>query len=271
MVKTAFPLAKSLIRTPQEWSKIAQNWLATGVIKGQLNELQVYADSTGMQVKVKSGQANTKGHLFESDAEEILPIATANATNPRIDRVIIRLDYTTDSVDLAILQGVPAVSPVGPALTQNSSRWEISLAYIYVNAGATTIAAVNVTDERRFVKNANSFQEPWITATLQNGAYHITDGDDSGAVFRKNDMLEVKAKATIGTPTATLGTVLWNFPAGYRPAKNTLETGWYATGGGNYSPVLLAITPFGDIKIFSNGGVNGGTLHIPEITFDTEL
>jgi hypothetical protein len=134
--------------TEAQWQKMAQHWLNTGVIRGVLNNLQVYADSTGMQVKVKSGAAWIKGHYFESDAEEILPIGTANPTNPRIDRIIVKLDWTNNNIQLAVLQGTPSASPTPPALTQNTSRWEIPLAQVYVSAGATTIDSLNVTDER---------------------------------------------------------------------------------------------------------------------------
>jgi hypothetical protein len=180
MAQTYYPLAKSPILTPQQWSKMAQNWLGTGVIKGRLNELAVYADSTGMQVKVKSGQANINGIFYESDTEEVLPIAVADASNPRIDRIILRLDLAGDNVQLAVLQGVPAVSPVGPALTQNDARWEISLAYVYVNAGAATIAAGNIYDERVFTP-------AFITSsgeTLQkgSGSFNVVSGVNSKTI-----------------------------------------------------------------------------------------
>jgi hypothetical protein len=162
MAKTFLPLAKSPISTPDLWSKVARNWLSSGVIKAYLNELQVYADSTGMQIKVKSGAANVQAIYFESDAEEVQAIAAANASNPRIDRVIVRLDLPADNIDFAVIQGVPAVSPVAPALTQNSTRWEISLAQIYVGANVSTIASGNVTDERIYA------QKPYITAKDYN-------------------------------------------------------------------------------------------------------
>lgn len=132
------------------WTKMAQHWLSTGIIRSVLSELQVFGDSTGMQAKVRTGAAWIKGHYYESDAEETLPIGSSNASNPRIDRIIIRLDWTENTVQLAVLQGVATSSPVPPALTQNSSRWEISLAQIRVNANVTTIAAANVTDERTY-------------------------------------------------------------------------------------------------------------------------
>jgi hypothetical protein len=150
MVQTYFPFDSGAGAnvTESQWSLMAQNFLNTGVIKGKLNELSVYADSTGMQVKVKSGQAWMQGHLFQSGAEETLSISNANATNPRIDRVIVRIDWIANTIQLAILAGTPAASPVAPALTQNNSRWEISLAQVYVGTNVSTIAAGNVTDER---------------------------------------------------------------------------------------------------------------------------
>jgi hypothetical protein len=78
MTQSAYPLVNSPILNASQWSKMASNWLGSGVIKGALNSLQVYADSTGMQVKVKSGQAFVKGHFFESDSEVTLPIGVSD-------------------------------------------------------------------------------------------------------------------------------------------------------------------------------------------------
>lgn len=148
MAQFAFPLSTSPIQTTENWSKIIGSWAQTGVVRSVLNELLVYANSTGMQVKVKAGAALIKGIYFESTAEETLPISASNAINPRIDRVIVRLDLTTETVQLAVLQGIPAVSPSAPALTQNASRWEIGLAEITVSANVVTIAADKVSDAR---------------------------------------------------------------------------------------------------------------------------
>lgn len=161
MAQTAFPMSNSHILKTEDWSKIAGNWTATGVIRSILNELLVYADSTGMQVKVKSGAAFIRGIYYESDSEVTLPIGAANSTNPRIDYVIVRLDLTMETVQLAVLQGVAAVTPSAPTLTQNSSRWEIALARVTVDANAVTITASKVGDERTHVGTSN----PYITLT----------------------------------------------------------------------------------------------------------
>lgn len=147
MTKSYYPFDNAPVYEAQ-WSKMARLWRKDGVIPGEGYQLQVYGDSSGMQVKVKSGQAWIKGHFFESTAEEILAIDAADPTNPRIDRVILRLDWNDNFIDLAVLKGTPAASPSPPTLTQSSSRWEISLAQVLVRAGAVTIAAGDVTDER---------------------------------------------------------------------------------------------------------------------------
>lgn len=202
--------------TETQWAKMAQHWLGTGVIKDTLNNLETYADSTGMQVKVKSGAAWIKGHYFESDAEEVLAINEADSSNPRIDRVIVRLDWTANTVQLAILQGAAAVSPNAPALTQNSSRWEIPLAQIRVNASVSTIVQANVTDERKFVKNANTEQSKWVPLVLQNGWGATGSPWDTPSVM-KDEMGFVHFKGSINGGVTTKGTVLFTLPAGYRP------------------------------------------------------
>lgn len=150
MAKTAFPTATSPIPTDAEWRSIAKYWLSTGIIRGTTSELAVYADSTGMQVKVSAGEAYVEGTRFASNAVETLPISTADATNPRIDLVVLRLDTVAGTVDFAVLTGTAAVSPVAPTPTQTTTRWELPLAQVAVAAAAATIAAANTTDRRTY-------------------------------------------------------------------------------------------------------------------------
>src|SRR4051812_30791513 len=125
-MQVSYPFSSSPVLTDQQWSKLSQFWVNSGVVKGSLNELEVFGDSSGMQVKVSTGQAWIRGHFFESDNEETLPIA-ASTTNPRIDFIIARCDWAQGNIRLAVLQGVPSVSPVPPVFTQNSARWEMPI------------------------------------------------------------------------------------------------------------------------------------------------
>lgn len=168
-----------------QWGMMAQNWLGTGVIKNILNEFLAYADSTGMQVKVKSGQAWIEGFFIQSDAETVMPISTANPTLNRIDRVILRVDWTANTIAIAVLTGTAAASPSPPALTQNVAKWEISLAQVYVAAAAATIAAGNITDERFYTMawNNNGIMtmqsQPGFSSLLGSGNLSVPSSTDT--------------------------------------------------------------------------------------------
>jgi len=121
------------------------------------NNLLTYADSTGMQVKVKvsggNSQAIIRGHMYQSTAEETLVISASEA-NPRIDSVVLTLDPTANSIVLEVVKGTAAVSPVAPTLTQTDTAvFQLKLADVSVPASATTISAGNVTDRRLFLNN----------------------------------------------------------------------------------------------------------------------
>jgi len=160
--------------TEEQWSKMARYWRNNGVLYDALNKMEVYADSTGMQVKVRTGVAWINGHYFEVDAQETLPIATSHATLPRIDRVVVRLDLTNNAIALAVLTGTPASSPVAPNVTQTSTTWEIGLATINVGAAVSTIAAAAITDERSWATSGEpNFN---INVVLGNGQEVISTG-----------------------------------------------------------------------------------------------
>ena len=79
-----------------------------------------------------------------------LSIDMADAVLPRIDRVVVSWQ-TTNYValpEVKILKGTAASNPVAPALTNNNTLRQISLASIRIPAGATAITAAMITDER---------------------------------------------------------------------------------------------------------------------------
>jgi hypothetical protein len=132
-----------------QWSKLIRSAaICNGYVPLYLNELLVYGDSTGMQVKVKTGAIWIMGHYYETDAELTKAIAASDPTNPRYDRVVARLDWSNNLVSIAVVTGTPAGSPSIPALTQSSTVWEICLAVVRVNATVSTIAADKVYDFR---------------------------------------------------------------------------------------------------------------------------
>lgn len=79
-----------------------------------------------------------------------LSIATADGVLNRIDRVIVEWSTPnyTQLPEIKILKGINAVTPVAPALINNASLRQISLARIRVSAGTLAITAGMITDER---------------------------------------------------------------------------------------------------------------------------
>lgn len=244
MTQTYFPFDSGAGAniTESQWGEMAQLWLNTGVVKGQLNQLNTYADSTGLQVKVDTGKAWIQGYYFKNDALVILPISTADTSNPRIDRVVVRVDWTTNTIQLAVLQGVPATSPTPPALTQNTSRWEISLAQVYVGANVSTIAAGNITDER-FPSGqfSPSYLNGWVDNSISYPSFYMKDSDNTVFYY-----IYIKSGST------ALNVVPFTFPAGYRPYSSMTLRG-YADGVGD---IIYHITNGGEVKWLRSFGAS---------------
>lgn len=137
-------------------------WLhgrTSGVFGAEGNSSVAAAD--GMSVTVSDGNGwitNAKGDgiCWWNDTEETtqsplsLTLAAADSTLNRIDRIIVEwktIDYA-DLPEIKVLQGTPANNAVPPALTNSNLLRQISLAQVYVKAGATVITSADITDER---------------------------------------------------------------------------------------------------------------------------
>lgn len=165
------------------WYKMARLWRDTGVV-AEGNKFEVYADNSGLRVKVKSGIAWIRGHYIESDAEEILAIGAADPSNPRIDRVVLRVDWSANTIALTVLQGTAAGSPSAPALTQVSgTTWEISLAQVLVDAAAASITAGKVTDERGYTESISDHAAVSVAVHGLPASVHVLGNRNAAGEF----------------------------------------------------------------------------------------
>ncbi|HPF55358.1 MAG TPA: hypothetical protein PLV03_02345 [Clostridiales bacterium] len=126
------------------------SFIANGVFITPSTNLQVTIGS-GLQVVAAAGKCWINGAFGYTTSDTNLTLTTADGTNPRIDRVVARLDLNTDvrSIDLYVVDGTAAASPVAPALTQTATVYEIGLADVLVPANATSILQSNITDLRQ--------------------------------------------------------------------------------------------------------------------------
>lgn len=149
MAITSYPFDEQSI-TESQFSALFRELQDTGVAaSADSTSLKVSGDSSGMSVKVQPGFAIVRGHAVNSSTIETVTIATADATQPRTDRVVLRLDPATNGITLAVVQGTPGGST--PALTQtDTGTYELLLADVTVAAGAANISAGAVADRRSF-------------------------------------------------------------------------------------------------------------------------
>lgn len=117
-----------------------------GVIRGVDNDLRVTAQSPASNaVDVNTGAAVVQGKWYLSDAVESFTISANGSGNPRIDTIVLRADYTAQTVRLALKTGTPAATPAAPSLTQTAGvTWEIPVADIEVANGFATITQDNI-------------------------------------------------------------------------------------------------------------------------------
>lgn len=114
-----------------------------------------------MSVEISDGvgwlsNENGDGVVFWNDSEQSNGIKlrlthdVADGVLDRIDRIVVTWE-TTNYVALptiSVLKGTASSLPVAPALTNNSTQRQISLAKVSIPAGTVSLSASMITDER---------------------------------------------------------------------------------------------------------------------------
>jgi hypothetical protein len=188
---------------PDRFAKRFRNFFTDGVIVdggGVLStELEVSAVGGNLQTSIAEGFANVQGYDFEVyDAPVILTHPTADGVNDRIDRVVIQMSRETNRISqLIVLEGTPAGSPVAPSLTRDATDYyELSLAQVLVQAGATALTGGDITDERPDsalcgISNANV----GVTPPTGNSASVVTVDDTDFVLVKETDQQSFDASA----------------------------------------------------------------------------
>ena len=135
-----------------EQSNWAQYWkgvLPDGVVAGIGNEMEVYAQSDGMKVHVRTGEAMVAGHRAWVNQEKEIDIAANTSGSTRTDGIMLRVTYgNTGESKIEVIAKTGATSP-----TQTIGNiYEMLMATVTVPNGAVTIPAGNVTDRRYVFK-----------------------------------------------------------------------------------------------------------------------
>jgi len=193
-----------------------------GIFSDIENELVVTeTDPVSLNVKVDTGWAFVHGFWYHNDSALIKSLGAADPEHSRIDRIVLRLDSTTNfKISCEVLAGTPAASPSPPSLTQTDAIYEISLAQVLVEANVTSISNAKITDERNFVESKGLASVVKLTGdqiiagvkTFSDGIKTDTVGEEtSGAGVIVDDVL-IKDKSikvdTINENTANVGVTI---------------------------------------------------------------
>ena len=144
-------------------AEYVMRWLhgRTSGVFGADNNANVSAVQGAMAVTVSDGtgwmsNSNSDGVVWWNDNESVngsklqLSVDAADSTLNRIDRVIVEWKTTNyvDYPEIKILKGTKSSNASAPALTNNSTVRQISIARISIPAGTISLTNSLITDER---------------------------------------------------------------------------------------------------------------------------
>ena len=200
---------------------------------------------TGLAVNVAAGRAIIQNRWIQNSAAMSLTIAAASETYARKDAVVIRLNWSSRSISIAVKTGTPAASPVAPSMTRNSTTYEMALAYVNVAANATS---VTVTDKRSdstvcgwvTVAQSTSGEVDAMLNDMKTGFDGVTYSNPAEMVQGEDEKLNQKimnVDNAINKSTATVDVLhgYWN-----------TTTGDFTTNSSLYSSERIQVYP-GDV------------------------
>ena len=125
------------------------SFIGNGVYASPANQLKVSPANGKMAVNVAVGKAWINGYFYElSDSAKELVIATGDANNPRIDKVVCSLNLSNRLIELKVIQGAASANPQPPTHSREDEVFDLVLAEVAVAAGAVELSEEDITDKR---------------------------------------------------------------------------------------------------------------------------
>lgn len=213
--------------------KVFAAYFSDGIFYKPTNALQVVAGG-GMQVQVNPGICHIQGAMGIQTDTASLALSPA-AGQPRIDTVVARLDLSqaVRSVELYVKPGTAAASPARPALTRDSTIWELGLADIEVGANVGNISQANITDTR--LDTARCGMVAQTIGSLDTAPYFA---QLQQAIAEHQDEAEAQIAALQAAIAAVEGDTAWMLKAVYDAEGQNRDV--FQAMGHLYKATLLA-------------------------------
>lgn len=174
--------------TSAEFSALIKAMVGNGVSK---NDRNMFATTnSGLNLTVGTGTAFVEGHFGYTDATQPFSLTATSAGISRYDRLVVELDNTNRNMNLKIVEGTAAASPSVPALTQNTTIYQIPLYKALVADGST----VTLTDDRVFTYSVTEVANQFAAI--------------STALAGKSDTSHTHTAAAVGASATTHGHAL---------------------------------------------------------------
>lgn len=133
----------------EDFAAYFSRFIANGVFPNPSTGLQVTAaPSPNMTVLLQPGYGYINGYTYENTAAISFDIGVADGVLNRKDAIMIRWDKTGRVVKAYKVQGNPGASAVAPSPVRTADYYDLCVAIVNVNAGATTITQAAIEDTR---------------------------------------------------------------------------------------------------------------------------
>jgi len=126
------------------WDDMYHMVYGDGIIAGVGGELAV--SGTASPLTVASGAAFVNGKFYRNTASVSVVVPTPTSAT-RIDRIVLRADYTAQTVRITRLAGTEGSGSPPPLTQSDGVRWEISLAQVTITVGGS----ITITSEREAI------------------------------------------------------------------------------------------------------------------------
>lgn len=148
---------------------------------------------------------NFKGKSVVVTEPVTLNIEAADAVLNRIDRIVLRFDSSQNSSNLVVLSGTASGNPVAPSISRTVNLYDLCIADVAVNAGATSISVSDITSQllnedlcgimRDSVAGIPTAQLQEQVEELIERLHAAISGVESGSAFMIGEIYDPNGKA----------------------------------------------------------------------------
>lgn len=147
------------------------SFIGNGIFPNPSTGMQV-VEGTNMTTVIKPGKAWINGYYVVNDNDYVIEHDRADGALKRIDRIVLQKSTADRAIKIVVKKGTFASNPATPPIVRDADFYELVLADVLINAGATAIIQGNITDQR-------------LNKSLCGIAHAVVDQVDTTTIFNQ--------------------------------------------------------------------------------------